>query len=77
MTHGRRPRRRTNGKRGRDAARWVRGTTYVHQRQCAVATLDDDGHRHVCSQRLDHGGWHMDPGGYAWNPDDDGQHAQF
>lgn len=61
----------------RKAARWVRGAAYVNQRQCAAATVDDDGRRHVCSQRLDHGGWHMDPAGYAWSVHDDGAHVQF
>lgn len=71
--HGQRPQRSPK----RQPAKWVRGATYTHARQCAVATVDDAEHRHVCSQPMAHKGWHMDPGGYAWNPDDDGQHAQF
>lgn len=75
MSHGQRPRRSAKGR--KQPATWSRGAAYASTRQCACATMDDAGHRHVCSQRLSHGGWHMDPGGYAWNPDDDGQHAQL
>lgn len=31
----------------------------------------------TCNQSQTHKGWHVDPDGYAWSPDDDAQHVQF
>lgn len=30
-----------------------------------------------CNLSQTHKGWHVDPDGYAWSPDDDAQHVQF
>ena len=31
----------------------------------------------TCNLSQTHKGWHVDPDGYAWDPDDDAQHVQF